>query len=102
MVYYAGHGVQVEGENYCFRSIQKFVAVRFDGISLTGRPDGHAGPLEPDAYRRARRLPQQFVPEVSDAGRGLAMVDSPNGSIVGYSTAPGMEAQDSNHNRQPS
>jgi hypothetical protein len=31
---------------------------------------------------------------VVDATRGLAIVDAPNGSIVGYSTAPGTEAQD--------
>src|SRR5262249_50889073 len=33
-------------------------------------------------------------PGVNDAGRGLAIVDAPNGSIVGYSTAPGPEALD--------
>ena len=33
-------------------------------------------------------------PDVNDAGRGLAIVDAPNGSIVGYSTAPGTEALD--------
>jgi hypothetical protein len=40
-------------------------------------------------------------PEVSDAGRGLAIVDAPNGSIVGYSTAPGMEAADGDGNHSP-
>ena len=40
-------------------------------------------------------------PEVNDTGRGLAIVDAPNGSIVGYSTAPGMEAQDGDGNHSP-
>ena len=40
-------------------------------------------------------------PEVNDTGRGLAIVDAPNGSIVGYSTAPGMEAQDGDGNNSP-
>ena len=35
------------------------------------------------------------------AGRGLAIVDAPNGSIVGYSTAPGMEAADGDGNHSP-
>ena len=34
-------------------------------------------------------------------GRGLAVVDAPSGSIVGYSTAPGMEAQDGNNGHSP-
>ena len=40
-------------------------------------------------------------PDVDDAGRGLAIVDAPSGSIVGYSTAPGMEAQDGDGNHSP-
>jgi hypothetical protein len=33
-------------------------------------------------------------PSLNEAGRGLAIVDAPNGSIVAYSTAPGSEALD--------
>jgi hypothetical protein len=40
-------------------------------------------------------------PEVNDAGRGLAIVDAPNGSIVGYSTAPGAEALDGTSGHSP-
>ena len=40
-------------------------------------------------------------PLLNDAGRGLAIVDAPNGSIVGYSTAPGMEAADGDGNHSP-
>ena len=40
-------------------------------------------------------------PDVDDTGRGLAIVDAPNGSIVGYSTAPGMEAEDGDGDAQP-
>jgi hypothetical protein len=40
-------------------------------------------------------------PSVVDAGRGLAIVDTPNGSIVGYSTAPGTEAQDGRDGHSP-
>src|ERR1700747_3715228 len=40
-------------------------------------------------------------PTVDDAGRGLAIVDAPNGSIVGYSTAPGSEALAGNNGHSP-
>src|SRR5437762_1254397 len=40
-------------------------------------------------------------PGVNDAGRGLAIVDAPNGSIVGYSTAPGTEALDGTGEHSP-
>jgi hypothetical protein len=40
-------------------------------------------------------------PQANDAGRGLAIVDAPNGSIVGYSTSPGMEAADGDGNHSP-
>src|SRR5258708_25992680 len=40
-------------------------------------------------------------PTLNDAGRGLAIVDAPNGSIVGYSTAPGTEALDGSGNHSP-
>jgi hypothetical protein len=40
-------------------------------------------------------------PTINDAGRGLAIVDAPNGSIVGYSTAPGTEALDGEGGHSP-
>src|SRR5712675_818988 len=40
-------------------------------------------------------------PTLNDAGRGLAIVDAPNGSIVVYSTAPGTEALDGVGNHSP-
>ena len=40
-------------------------------------------------------------PSLSDAGRGLAIVDAPKGSIVAYSTAPGTEALDGAGDHSP-
>jgi hypothetical protein len=40
-------------------------------------------------------------PSLNDAGRGLAIVDAPNGSIVAYSTAPGTEALDGAGDHSP-
>jgi hypothetical protein len=104
MVYYAGHGVQVAGENYLLPVDARISApADLDGNSL--RLVDVMGTLEsiPSRMRivvldACRNNP---FPEVNDAGRGLAIVDAPNGSIVGYSTSPGMEAQDGDGNHSP-
>jgi hypothetical protein len=104
MVYYAGHGVQVAGENYLLPVDAKISApADLDGNSL--RLVDVMGTLEsiPSRMRivvldACRNNP---FPEVNDTGRGLAIVDAPNGSIVGYSTSPGMEAQDGDGNHSP-
>jgi hypothetical protein len=104
MVYYAGHGVQVAGENYLLPVDARISApADLDGNSL--RLVDVMGTLEsiPSRMRivvldACRNNP---FPQVNDTGRGLAIVDAPNGSIVGYSTSPGMEAQDGDGNHSP-
>jgi hypothetical protein len=104
MIYYAGHGVQVAGENYLLPVDAKISSPSdLDGNSL--RLVDMMGTLESISSRMrivvldaCRNNP---FPEVNDTGRGLAIVDAPNGSIVGYSTAPGMEAQDGDGNHSP-
>jgi hypothetical protein len=104
MIYYAGHGVQVEGENYLLPIDARVSNVYdLDGNSL--RLVDLMGTLETITSRTrivvldaCRNNP---FPEVNDAGRGLAIVDAPNGSIVGYSTSPGMEAADGDGNHSP-
>ena len=64
MIYYAGHGVQIEGENYLLPVDAKIsTPYDLDGnslrlVDLMGTLDA----IQPDAHRRARRLPQQSVP----------------------------------------
>jgi hypothetical protein len=104
MVYYAGHGVQLAGENYLLPIDAKIATpADLEGNSL--RLVDLMGTLEtiPSRMRivvldACRNNP---FPGVNDTGRGLAIVDAPNGSIVGYSTAPGMEAQDGDNNHSP-
>jgi hypothetical protein len=104
MIYYAGHGVQLAGENYLLPVDAKISSPSdLDGNSL--RLVDVMGTLEsiPSRMRivvldACRNNP---FPEINDAGRGLAIVDAPNGSIVAYSTAPGMEAQDGDGNHSP-
>lgn len=104
MVYYAGHGVQLAGENY-------LVPVDAN-VSTPNELTGNSLRLV-DLMATLESIPSRIrivlldacrnnpFPGVNDAGRGLAIVDAPNGSIVGYSTAPGTEALDGDGNHSP-
>jgi hypothetical protein len=104
MVYYAGHGVQVAGENYL---------VPVDA-RISSEPDLVNGSVRlVDVMATLEAIPSRMrivildacrnnpFPSLNDAGRGLAIVDAPNGSIVGYSTAPGTEALDGAGDHSP-
>jgi hypothetical protein len=104
MVYYAGHGVQLAGENYLV-PVDAKVSSQTELVNNSVRLVDVMSTLEtiPSRMRivildACRNNP---FPSVNDAGRGLAIVDAPNGSIVGYSTAPGAEALDGNGGHSP-
>ena len=104
MVYYAGHGVQLAGENYL---------VPVDA-RISSEPDLIDGSVRlVDVMATLEAIPSRMrivildacrnnpFPSLNEASRGLAIVDAPNGSIVGYSTAPGTEALDGVGNHSP-
>ncbi|RXH31752.1 hypothetical protein XH99_02725 [Bradyrhizobium nanningense] len=104
MVYYAGHGVQLAGENYLV-PVDAKVSNPTELVNNSVRLVDVMSTLEtiPSRMRivildACRNNP---FPQVNDAGRGLAIVDAPNGSIVGYSTAPGAEALDGTGGHSP-
>jgi hypothetical protein len=104
MVYYAGHGVQLAGENYLV-PVDAKVTSQTELVNDSVRLVDVMSTLEtiPSRMRivildACRNNP---FPDVNDAGRGLAIVDAPNGSIVGYSTAPGAEALDGTNGHSP-
>ncbi len=100
LVYYAGHGLQVDGVNYLVpvdANIERESDVAIEAIGL---PDV----LNAVAFARAainivvldacrdNPLKRSF----RSTARGLARVDAPTGSIVAYATAPGQTAADGN------
>jgi uncharacterized caspase-like protein len=104
MVYYAGHGVQLAGENYLI-PVDARIAAPSDLAGNAVRLVDVMATLQaiPSRLRivvldACRNNP---FPNVDDAGRGLAIVDAPAGSIVGYSTAPGTEALDGADGHSP-
>jgi hypothetical protein len=104
MIYYAGHGVQLAGENYLV-PVDAKISSPSDLVNNSVRLVDLMATLEaiPSRMRivvldACRNNP---FPGINDAGRGLAIVDAPNGSIVGYSTAPGTEALDGAGSHSP-
>jgi hypothetical protein len=96
LVYYAGHGVQVDGENFLVpvdAKIQSEADIAKEAVRLG------------DLMSALAAVPSKMRIVILDAcrnnpfatskqNRGLAIVDAPTGSIVAYSTAPGTEATD--------
>ena len=104
MIYYAGHGVQVAGENYLI-PVDARITTPSDLANNSLRLVDLMATLEtiPSRLRivmldSCRNNP---FPNIDDGGRGLAIVDAPQRSIVGYSTAPGAEALDGANGHSP-
>ena len=98
LVFYAGHGLQVDGENFLVpvdAQIEREADVPLQAMRLADVMNAlstihsKSTVVILDACRN-----NPFSAINKTAGRGLAIVDAPNGSLVSYSTAPGSEALD--------
>jgi hypothetical protein len=98
LIFFAGHGVQVDGDNYLVpidARIKREADVPMEALRLSDVMNSlSAAPARTrivilDACRN-----NPFSEINKTSGRGLAIVDAPNGSIVAYATAPGAEAED--------
>lgn len=105
LIYYAGHGLQVEGENYLVpvdATIKSEADVAIEAVRLNDVMEVLAA--TPSKTRivildACRNNPFSDINKTT--GRGLAIVDAPTGSVVSYSTAPGMTALDGNGTNSP-
>ncbi len=98
LFYFAGHGVQVAGENYLVpvnAVIQSEGDVKYGclnaGLVLAKMEDAGNGPnvVILDACRN-----NPFARSFRSAEAGLARMDAPTGSLIAYATAPGKVAAD--------
>lgn len=105
LVYYAGHGVQIDGENFLVpvdvrierESDVPLQAFRLaDLMNTLSSVPSRMRIVMLDACRN-----NPFSEINKTAGRGLAIVDAPAGSIVSYSTSPGAEAEDGTGDNSP-
>jgi hypothetical protein len=108
LVFYAGHGLQIDGENFLVpvdvdpkrETDIPLQAVRLNDVlnTLTSVPS-KTRILLLDACRN-----NPFPDINKTAGRGLAIVDARNGSpgtFMSFSTSPGAEAEDGNGANSP-
>jgi hypothetical protein len=105
LFYYAGHGVQVDGENFLLpigAEIQAEGDVELEAVSASSilsqmQFAGNAVNLVFLDACRNNPLTRSF----RSGARGLARVDAPRGSFVGYSTAPGDVSVDGEADNSP-
>lgn len=105
LFYYAGHGVQVDGENFLLpigAEIQAEGDVELEAVSASSilsqmQFAGNAVNLVFLDACRNNPLTRSF----RSGTRGLARVDAPRGSFVGYSTAPGDVSVDGETDNSP-
>jgi hypothetical protein len=104
-IYYAGHGLQVDGENFLVpidASIVREADVPLQALRLVDLMNTLAA--IPSKSRivmldACRNNPFSEINKVT--GRGLAIVDAPPGTIISYATSPGSEALDGDGSNSP-
>lgn len=99
LFYYAGHGVQVGGENYLIPVDTKVDAeadVKFGALNagmVLARMEDAGNGLNMVILDACRTNP--FARSFRTSEQGLARMDAPKGSLIAYATAPGRVAADS-------
>lgn len=98
LFYYAGHGVQVDGQNYLIplgSDIEKEREVAVKAVSagfVLGQLEVTGNRMNFVILDACRNNP--LTRSFRSATRGLARMDAPRGSLIAYSTGPGDVAAD--------
>ena len=98
LAYYSGHGIQCEGQNYLLPvdfNARNRTEIEFEGVEmnrLLRLIDEKKSPVNIVILDACRNNP--FKSFTRDSAGGLAKMDSPNGTLVAYATAPGSVADD--------
>lgn len=106
LIFYAGHGLQVKGQNFLVpvdANIQAERDVSVEAVSADAMLDMLAfsdTSLNIVILDACRNNPYQRGFR-STAGRGLARMDAPSGTILAYATAPGQIAADGDGRNSP-
>ncbi len=112
VLFYAGHGLQVDGQNYLVpvdarletAASLDFELVRLDLIQRTMERQVPTNILFLDACRDnplTRNLARSLGTRSSAIGRGLAATESGVGTLISYSTQPGNVARDGSGRNSP-
>jgi hypothetical protein len=98
LFYFAGHGMQVEGQNYLIpvnAKIESESDIKYEAVDagmVLGKMEDAGNQLNIVILDACRNNP--FSRSFRNAAAGLARMDAPTGSLIAYSTAPGAVAAD--------
>lgn len=98
LFYFAGHGVQVRGNNYLIpigAKVDTEEDVEYEGVDvgrLLAQLRSAGNSLNIVILDACRNNP--FARSFRSAEKGLASIDAPGGTLIAYSTAPGSVASD--------
>src|SRR5262245_5492283 len=112
LFFYAGHGVQVSGQNYLVPIDAKLTTiaaldvemVRLDLVHRTMEREARTVLLFFDACRDnplARTLARSMGSQSPEVGQGLAAIESGAGTLISFSTQPGNVALDGKGRNSP-
>jgi hypothetical protein len=105
LIYFAGHGVQVDGENYLL-PVDATIAREAD-VALEALRLGDLMSMLETVRSKTRIVildacrDNPFGDIAKTAPRGLALVNAPAGTLLAYSTSPGHTADDGSGSNSP-
>jgi hypothetical protein len=100
LFFYAGHGIQAKGANYLIpvdASISSESDVEYNCVDagrVLGRMEGAGCKTNIIILDACRNNPFERSWTRSANGKGLAVMDAPIGSLIGFATSPGSTASD--------
>jgi uncharacterized caspase-like protein len=105
LVFYAGHGLQVDGENFMVpvdARVEREADVPLQAVRLADLMNALAAVPSKNRIIMLDACRNNPFSEINKTtGRGLAIVDAPTGSIVAYATSPGSVAEDGTGSNSP-
>ncbi len=105
LFFYAGHGMQVNGQNYLIpvnSQIEDEYEVELEGVGanrVLAAMEAAGNPMNIVILDACRNNP--FSRSFRAKRQGLAQMDAPTGSLIAYSTAPGSVAADGEGRHSP-
>jgi len=100
LFYFAGHGVQVKGQNYLVpigATITKEEEVEYEGVDVgfvMAQMEAAKNRMNLVILDACRNNP--FARSYRSESSGLASINAPSGTLIAYATAPGSVASDGN------
>ena len=109
LVFYAGHGIQVDGENYILPvdvTLETKADLRYKTVSLSDLVDDTADPDRTNIFIvdacRNNPLSRSFQRKSRSAvGQGLARLSAGSGTMIAFATAPDDVALDGDGDNSP-